>query len=153
MLTSLLETSTIPLLEQVISFTQARHGVLAGNIANVDTPGYRARDLSPEAFRERLRAAVDSSRPREPSTLEYNAHLAGLMPRTTSADRTRPSGLQANYDKIRGDMQGMLRHDDNDTSLERQVTEIAKNQAQHNLALTIMNQQHRLLRTIVSERL
>ena len=39
-----------PVLEQVVNFAQARHGVLAGNIANLDTPGYRVRDLSPEKF-------------------------------------------------------------------------------------------------------
>ena len=39
-----------PVLEQVVNFTEARHGVLAGNIANLDTPGYKTRDLSPELF-------------------------------------------------------------------------------------------------------
>ena len=43
--------TTIPLLQEVASFAEARHHVLAGNIANVDTPGYRVRDLSPETFR------------------------------------------------------------------------------------------------------
>ena len=54
-LTSMFDNSTLPMLEQVVNFTQARHGVLAGNIANLDTPGYRARDLSPQEFQERLK--------------------------------------------------------------------------------------------------
>lgn len=34
------------LLEQLIQFTSARHGVLTSNIANADTPGYKAKDVS-----------------------------------------------------------------------------------------------------------
>ena len=52
--------TTIPVLEQVAAFTQARHHVLAGNVANMDTPGYRVRDLSVDTFQERLRAAIEA---------------------------------------------------------------------------------------------
>ena len=38
-------STSIPILEQVVNFAEARHHVLAGNIANLDTPGYRVRDL------------------------------------------------------------------------------------------------------------
>ena len=33
-------------LEQLLRLTSARHGVLTSNIANVDTPNYKARDVS-----------------------------------------------------------------------------------------------------------
>ena len=45
MLSGLFQATTIPVLEQMVSFAQARHIVLAGNIANMDTPGYQAHDL------------------------------------------------------------------------------------------------------------
>src|SRR3989304_8216524 len=61
MLSTLFGTSSVPLLEQVVNFTEARHGVLAGNIANIDTPGYKTRDLSPELFHEKLKEAVEAS--------------------------------------------------------------------------------------------
>jgi flagellar basal body rod protein FlgB len=47
---------------------------------------------------------------------------------------------------------GILRHDENNTSIEQQVTEIAKNQAQHNMALSLMTAQMRLLRAAITER-
>jgi flagellar basal-body rod protein FlgB len=34
------------ILEQLIQFTNMRHGVLTSNIANADTPGYKAKDVS-----------------------------------------------------------------------------------------------------------
>lgn len=36
---------SIKILENIISYTSKRHGVLLSNIANVDTPEYRAKDL------------------------------------------------------------------------------------------------------------
>ena len=53
------QSTTIPVLQEVVSFSQARHAVLAGNIANIDTPGYQARDLSVEDFQARLKQAID----------------------------------------------------------------------------------------------
>ena len=41
----LFNNTTIPALEQTIMFAQRRHELLAGNLANLDTPDYRSRDL------------------------------------------------------------------------------------------------------------
>ena len=54
MLSALFNGTTIPVLEQVVNFAQARHEVLAGNVANIDTPGYRMQDLNPTVFQTRL---------------------------------------------------------------------------------------------------
>ena len=43
-------------LAQALTFRRQRHDILATNIANIETPGYRARDLE---FKEALRAAFD----------------------------------------------------------------------------------------------
>jgi flagellar basal-body rod protein FlgB len=37
--------STVDTLQQALTYHRERHTVLAGNIANIDTPGYRAVDL------------------------------------------------------------------------------------------------------------
>ena len=78
MLSSLFQSSTIPVLEQVVNFTEARHGVLAGNIANLDTPGYRTRDLSPALFQERLKEAIETRH--QPPTPAYDSDPFGLTP-------------------------------------------------------------------------
>ena len=49
-------------------------------------------------------------------------------------------------------MNNILYHDDSNVGLEQQVAAITKNHMQHNLALTILNSQFRLLQTAVSER-
>ncbi len=129
-------TTTIPILEQAISFAQERHNVLAGNIANLDTPGYRVRDLSVETFQQRLKEAIEARN-------EPRQHLSpGLM--SDAPD----DAMQ----KVRESMKSILYHDDSNVGLEQQVTEIAKNQAMHNMAIAILNSQFRLLQAAVSER-
>lgn len=148
MLSSLIQSSTVPVLEQVVNFTQARHGVLAGNIANLDTPGYKTRDLSPEQFQERLKEAIDSRRQSALSpSYAINAALAGRSP----AGLDSVSGGDG-MGEVRESIKSILYHDDSDVSIERQVAEIGKNQGQHNLALSLMTAQFRLLRAAVTER-
>lgn len=135
MFPSLFRTSTIPVLEQVLSFTQARHSVLAGNIANLDTPGYRVRDLSPEAFEDRLKEAISvDQQPPLTSSPGEAALSAGSIEDVASAPDE------------------FLYHDDSTGNLESQVSQIAKNQMQHNVALAILTSQFRLLQTAISER-
>ena len=149
MLSSLFNSSTLPVLEQVVNFTEARHGVLAGNIANLDTPGYRSRDLSTEEFQTQLKQAVESRRkPVYSSPGMYLASPASESAKSFSSSETVGDKLAHVAEKAKG----MLRHDDNNTSLEQQISEIAKNQAQHNLALSLMTAQFRLLRAAITER-
>jgi flagellar basal-body rod protein FlgB len=148
MLSSLFQSTTIPVLEQVVNFTEARHGVLAGNIANLDTPGYRTRDLSPALFQESLQEAIESRR--QPTTPAYLSESFGLST-ATNASRREDRELAA-FRKVENSMKSILRHDDGDVSMEQQINQIVKNQQQHNLAINIMSAQFRLLRAAITER-
>jgi len=136
MFESLFQSTTIPVLEQVVNFAQARQNVLAGNIANLDTPGYRTRDLSVADFHARLTQAIEARS--QPQTIRSPGEPA-LPPHTELAHVAEESA-------------GILRHDEDNVSPEKQVTEMVKNQIQHNLALTIMVSQFRLLQAAISER-
>ena len=58
----------------------------------------------------------------------------------------------AAFRKVEDSMKSILRHDDDDVSMEQQVNEMVKNQQQHNLAINIMSAQFRLLRAAITER-
>jgi flagellar basal-body rod protein FlgB len=153
MMSSMFDASTLPLLEQVVNFTEARHGVLAGNIANLDTPGYRTRDLSSEKFQGRLEQAIEE-RTRPSSRAPYpGAPASPPSISTSSASSTSGHENQRNQiAAISDDFHGMLRHDDNNSSMEEQISEITKNQQVHNMALSLMTAQFRLLRAAITER-
>jgi len=148
MLSSMFQSSTIPVLEQVVNFTEARHGVLAGNVANLDTPGYKTRDLSPELFQEKLKEAIETRY--QPVSPTYNADTLGLSS-VRGAERREAKQMQAFRD-VKDSTKSILRHDGDDVSMEQQVSEIVKNQQEHNLAINIMSAQFRLLRAAISER-
>ena len=134
MLHSIFQSTTIPVLEQVVNFAQTRHTVLAGNIANLDTPGYLVRDLSVTDFQAKLKEAVKSHR----------ARSLGMSPGEPDFPQNTPMAEVAQNPK------SILYHDKSNVGLEHQVTEMVKNQMQHNLALTIMSSQFRLLKAAIS---
>jgi len=51
-----LSDSTIPLLEKFLDVSSQRHQMVTTNIANVDTPGYRTRDIDFHSELERAAA-------------------------------------------------------------------------------------------------
>ncbi|MBN2579319.1 MAG: flagellar basal body rod protein FlgB [Pirellulales bacterium] len=133
---NLFDSTTIPILQEVVTFAEARHTLLAGNIANLDTPGYKARDFSVDDFQQRLAKAITQGRQpndsRSPGEAGYqpSAALAGVAKNSTA----------------------ILRHDQCDVNLEQQVSEMVKNQLQHNTALAIMVNQFHQLETAISGR-
>jgi flagellar basal-body rod protein FlgB len=130
------DSTTIPVLQEVVNFAQTRHDLLVGNVANLDTPGYRVRDLSVETFQERLRKAIE-------------ARDVDDRTRTSAIVRDDPDEAMR---RVRESLTSILYHDGSDVGLEQQVAEISKNHYLHNVALSIMNSQFRLLQAAVSER-
>lgn len=52
---------------------------------------------------------------------------------------------------VRDTTRDILFHDGSDVGMEQQVLEISKNQYLHNMAITIMGTQFRMLQTAISE--
>jgi flagellar basal-body rod protein FlgB len=83
--TSLVDTPLMQRLSHFLDATASRSGVIATNIANVDTPGYHTRDLD---FRSQLNALMsDSATPSAPRVTE----VSGLT--------ERPDGNNVNIDR------------------------------------------------------
>jgi flagellar basal-body rod protein FlgB len=135
MLNGLFRHSSIPALQETVAFAQARQGVLAGNLANIHTPGYRTRDLSVESFQEALKKQIEVER---------------------EGDITSPghpiSPRQEALHKVKASMNNIVYHDGTNLDVEKQVVEASKNQYLHNLAITIMTSQFQQLETAISER-
>jgi flagellar basal-body rod protein FlgB len=148
-----LASPSVTLLEQVVNFTQARHGVLAGNIANIDTPEYKTRDLSPDRFQESLKEAMEKGRQRTP--VHYvSPGISGNLSTLHTKSTESASGARTydNMREVKDSMKHILYHDGHDVSLEAQVTELAKNQSMHNMAISLLSVQFRQLNSAISER-
>jgi flagellar basal-body rod protein FlgB len=139
MIANLFDSTTIPVLQEVVNFSQARHTILAGNIANMDTPGYKVRDLSVDDFQSRLHQAIEEKRQPPQSSQP-------ISPGEADFSTAEPMAEVAKNTKT------ILHHDQNNVGIEHQASEMVKNQMQHNLALAIMVKQFQLLETAISEK-
>jgi len=117
--TSMIETPLMRGLERALDQSALRHRVLATNIANVDTPGYRTRDV-PTFANEIEQAMAQSS--------DEDAPAAPLM---TPVAR-----------EVRGLME---RPDGNNVSVERESLLLAQNQLRFEVAVAFLKTEfHRL---------
>jgi flagellar basal-body rod protein FlgB len=136
MLPGIFDNTSIPVLQEVVAFSQQRHELLASNIANMDTPGYKTRDLSTKAFHNELKHAI-KARDTQRTALPGNV-----------VDNANPNEIH----KVRDNLKHILYHDGTDVSMEHQVAELSKNQFMHNMAIAIMSSQFRMIETAITER-
>lgn len=112
--------------DQLARHAEARQGEISRNIANADTPGFRAGDLP--SFADSFEAAalpLRSSRPQ---------HLPGTDPwqRMDAPDQASPDG--------------------NTVSLEEQILKAAETRQSHDMALTVYSTTMAILRTSLGGR-
>ena len=139
MLPDLFLMPSFQLLERTAAFTELRQDVLAGNIANISTPGYHARDLPVKDFEEALARAA----------AKQNASTANAT--NTSQimeDLRRPELYQVNdRDPI-----NLTFQDGGRRSIEQEALELSKNSMRQNYAVELMAAQMQLLQMVTSER-
>lgn len=142
MLQPLLNSTTIPLLEKVASFAERRHEILAGNLANIDTPGYRTRDLPVGAFQESLERAVALRQ--RPASLGA-AETAGRAP----LDELFSPEL---FEAVEAASHNLTFQDGANRSIEHEVMEMTKNAMLQNFAIELMVAQMNMMQAVISER-
>jgi flagellar basal-body rod protein FlgB len=128
-----LNNSTLPALEQTAAFSQKRHLLLAGNIANLDVPEYKSRDLSVGDFQQALTDALHSSQ------TSNSGYSVGDMQQPEAMERVRDVSRQVVF------------HDGSDVSLEEQITEISKNQSMHDMSIALMRSQLQTMQVAIRE--
>jgi flagellar basal-body rod protein FlgB len=153
MLQPLLAQSPLTLLKQVARFTERRQEILAGNIANIDTPGYRMRDLPVHEFQAALRQALRPGRslgmfqpsPGVPWSLGQPQPLSFPM---NEIDELFPETLFQAQTTER--QPGITFQDGNNRSIEHQFLEMTKNSLMQNFALQVMAAQYSQLHAAIT---
>lgn len=165
MIESLLNSTSIPLLERVAAFSERRQEVLAGNIANIDTPDYRMRDLPVDEFQAALARVIHQIRHQQSRQQTYAAGNS-LMTEMSIPDRpasldsttyvsTNPISQLKNstlYQAHEAQPENVLFHDRNNRSIEHQTMEMTKNSMMQRMAIELMMAQTRTLESVISER-
>jgi flagellar basal-body rod protein FlgB len=127
---------TMQLVERTMDLRMSRHHVVAANIANEETPGYRARELQ---FSDALQAASTSSaRPAFMVT-----HARHLGPRGSAIAQVEG----ALSDVPAGD----LPLDANSVNLELEMAKLADNALKFNTAASVISFRYRQLLSAIRE--
>lgn len=121
------QRGTTPLLDKTLAFTEARHLVLVENIANIDTPGYRTRQLDLGDFQAEMRRAADARK----------ATGGPLEVKSTPQVQVRGDGL---LDVTPGlePAENLTFHDGTNTRVERQMAMLAENTALHQASVELL---------------
>jgi flagellar basal-body rod protein FlgB len=131
---SIVDGTTIPLLEKIVAFGERRNQVLAGNVANIDTPNYKRRDLPVQAFESALRDTIRGGVSR------------------TDQNSAGPAGLPAELFQPREvGSPSMTFQDNSDRSIEREILEMTKNTSMQSFAIALLTTQMSMLQTAIRE--
>jgi flagellar basal-body rod protein FlgB len=120
------EDRNFPILQDLLSWTSKRQQALGSNVANLDTPGYRAQDYS---FEQELASSIvmTSTSPRHITPIQESSSA-----RVFDVDsREKPNG--------------------NNVDIDRELTEITKNGVQYLTLVQYLNQKIRTLRSSITD--
>ena len=122
--------------ESALRVREARQELLASNIANADTPNYKARDIN---FSEALKQVSQSKKAANaplPMTVTAAAHQIGKV-----------AGTQAGVVQFRNDQQGSI--DGNDVDIDKERMQFADNGVRYEASVTLITAQiHNMLAVI-----
>jgi flagellar basal-body rod protein FlgB len=133
--------SFLQILQQSVIFGEKRHDVLVGNVANIDTPTYKTRDLDTAGFQHALEAAIQARRSPSPAS-EFSTHpYLGK----SSFDKSI-------HDPILAKPRNITFQDGNNRSIEQEMAELTKNLMRQSYLLQILSSQFNQLEAVISER-
>jgi len=121
---SMIDTAMTEALSRFLDVDVARYKLIATNLANIDTPGYRTRDLN---FQEELE-------------------------RASFANGEADGGLAyASFAPVAHAVRGLMeRPDGNNVSMERESLLLAETQMKFNLAAQMLKDQFHLISTAIN---
>lgn len=142
MFNTIFSKGSLPYMEQILHFTRARHNAIASNIANVETPTYKAIDLPETEFKKALETAYRQQQERHVPVFE--------MVKTHHIAPKERGGLE--IDLVEREAGGFLKHDENNVDIDQEMVTLVKNTSLHNTIATLIDRQFDMLSTAISGR-
>ena len=108
-------TDSMPLAEKALDFRAMRQKIISGNIANVDTPFYRARDIRFEDVLAKEANTLTQEKPRLSMAKSNSAHLDPMHKSDSNTAQVFFRGAHP------------TRNDGNNVDIDIESTEMSKN--------------------------
>jgi len=127
------------LMEQALDAASMRHEVISGNIANVDTPGYKRKSVSFEgALKQELGLIDEDYRQGEKLSGAFSEDQMGRL------SEFRPRVLEANRDQV-------MRVDGNNVDVEGEMALLAKNTMMFHAIASMLTMRLRDIKNVIKE--
>lgn len=138
-------TSDVPLFSMLrtrMRWHQDRQKLLAENVANADTPGYRARDLAAPNFASMARGTASAT----------GAASIGAGPMRTDARHIQTAGSQQTRFDVRRNTGLVATPDGNRVNLEDEMLKVAQNQLDYQAVAGLYQRSLGLIRTAIGKK-
>ncbi len=130
--------------QTALSLRAERQQLLASNIANADTPNYKARDIDfKQALQQALKGGQGNAVPQVPSPVMVRTAAAHL-PGKPSAAAMHPDAAAAQYRTVQ---QGSV--DGNTVDMDTERTNFADNALRYQASVTLINGQIRSMMSAI----
>lgn len=126
--------------QQALSLLNKRQGILASNIANVDTPGYLARDID---FSHQLKTALKQQREDEASR--------PLTLNLTSRVHIPATALMVDYGQLLYRIPDQPAVDGNTVDMDRERISFVDNNVKYQTSLTILGSQIKNMMSVINQ--
>jgi flagellar basal-body rod protein FlgB len=144
MIDGLINSDALPVLERMMQFAGQRHRLIAHNVANLDTPGFRPADVSVDDFRTQLGEAVDARR------AAYGNAGGELHIEDSDQVVIGPTSMTLHPEPL---AENIMFHDGNDRDLERTMQSMVENFMMFRFTTQMLRNRFELLNTAIRERL
>ena len=138
-LSEITNRGNIPVLEKLMAFAEARQRMLAENIANIDMPGYKTKQLDPAVFQAAMRRAIDERSTHPGAPLE--------LPATDQFHEDEMGHLVVT--PVTEPAQNILFHDRTNARIETLMAQVAENVMTYNLASQLLKNSFDGLKTAI----
>ncbi len=133
-------SGSIPVMEAALRFASQRQIVLLNNVANWNTPNFKARDLPEAEFQKALRGAIER---RETEAMPLR------IPGSRNIRRAPGGGLQVEKVEVNT---GAMRHDGNTVVIDQEQTKMLKNAMTAQVFNRLLAKKFRTLRMAIAGR-
>ena len=140
MIERLLSTEMMDLVQRSLDAAALSHTVIANNVANVDTPGFKRSDV---VFSEKLQQALEARQGGEQGLV-----LAQTDPRHLGA---AAPGLDSIQPEVVTDLTSSLRNDGNNVDIDHEVSLLAQNTVWYQTLAQITAKQFAELQSAITE--
>lgn len=136
-----MDITSIPLfgiMRGKLGYLSERQSVLAQNIANGDTPGYKARDIKEPDFKKLVSSSGLTGKRAIPMAITHAGHISKPVPSFSMKSEARRTTYELNPNE-------------NNVVLEEEISKMAMNQAEYQKALNLYSKGIAMFKTAIGK--